>query len=122
MLDLASKYRDVKIWGRGKNVSGHREFSPVGKQMARRAYNRAARRADREICREATYQGAEAVTMAIETTLMGGEALVVADVVYAAEFVDDQECRCCCCTGECRQQDDIDDPLFAGFVEGSYAD
>lgn len=45
---------------------------------------------------------------------------------------DDQECRCCCCTGECRQQDDIDDlyavaigyraALFAGFAEGDYAE
>jgi hypothetical protein len=31
---------------------------------------------------------------------------------------DDFECRCCCCTGECREQDDPDEALFAGFAEG----
>lgn len=121
MLDLASKYRDVKIWGRGKNVSGHREFSPVGKQVARRAYNRAARRAAREICREAAYQEAEVTIMANETTLAGGEALVVADAVYEGDLEDDQECRCCCCTGECREYE-VDDPMFAGFAEGDFGD
>lgn len=40
---------------------------------------------------------------------------------YDAQFEDDQECRCCCCTGECRGQlDDEPDPLAAGFVEGDY--
>jgi len=31
---------------------------------------------------------------------------------------EQDECRCCCCTGECRQQDDPDEALFAGFAEG----
>lgn len=35
-------------------------------------------------------------------------------------FALDQECRCCCCTGECREYDDDDDPLMSGFVEGDY--
>lgn len=30
----------------------------------------------------------------------------------------DDECRCCCCTGECRGQDDGEEVLFAGFAEG----
>lgn len=34
--------------------------------------------------------------------------------------LSDDDCRCCCCTGECRELDDYDDPLFAGFVEGDY--
>jgi len=32
----------------------------------------------------------------------------------------DQECRCCCCTGECRDEGYFEDPLMGGFVEGDY--
>lgn len=41
-------------------------------------------------------------------------------LAYEDWLQQEQECQCCCCTGECRQQDDYDDPLFAGFVEGDY--
>ena len=53
MHNLAGKFADVKIWGRGNTKWGHRHFVEAGKQMAKRAYNRAVRRAGRQEARTA---------------------------------------------------------------------
>lgn len=53
MHNLAGKFADVKIWGRGNTRHGHRHFVEVGKQMAKRAYNRAVRKLGKQEARRA---------------------------------------------------------------------
>lgn len=52
------------------------------------------------------------------------QPLVDDEDAHVVAFEEDlQECRCCCCTGECRGQSEdeyYDDPLMSGFVEGDY--
>ncbi len=49
----AGKYSEVKLWGTGGNKFGHRTVRNVGRQCARRSYNRAVRNAGRLACRDA---------------------------------------------------------------------
>ena len=47
MAGMAGKVSEVKMWGRGGCCARHRSSSCKGKQAARRAFNRADRKAAR---------------------------------------------------------------------------